>query len=149
MTNEPRAVWGLLVQKAERRVQEVRLRLHEAEARQAQLLASLRRVQAMAAEYRQRHARVQQGLHSMRDTLDHQRFMDQLGQLTARMTAEAARSQLQCQTERRALQDAEQDLRKNTKLEEIEMQNWRSTERRREQRGQDEQALRRFTWQEV
>jgi flagellar export protein FliJ len=147
--NEPRAVWGVLVQRSERQVQEVRKRLRRAEARHDEMLASLRRLHAMAAEYRQRHLQLQQGLHTMRDTLDHQQFMDQLAQLTVRMTAEATRSQLQCQIERRALEAAEQALRKNTKLQEMDSQNWRSTESRREQQRQDEQALRRFNWQDA
>jgi len=141
-------VWELLVQKAERRVHDARLALSQSEAQHAQIQASLQRLQAMTEEYRTRHQRVQEGAHSMQETLDHRIFMDQLGRLSAQVEAQAARMQLQCQQARMELQAADQELRKNTKLHEVQLGSWRKQQASREQRGLDEIALRRFTWQE-
>jgi len=147
--NEPRIVWELLVQKAERRVQDARLALSQSEAENARIQASLQRLQAMAEEYRQRHLQVQEGSHNMQETLDHRRFMDQLGRLSAQVGAQAARTQQLCHQARVELQAADQELRKNTKHHELQQGNWRQMQASREQQRLDDLALRRFNWQEV
>jgi flagellar export protein FliJ len=146
--NEPRAVWELLVQKAERRVQDARLALRQIEAQQAQIQASLQRLQAMTEEYRQRHLRVQEGAHSMQETMDHRRFMDQLGRLSAQVNAQATKTQHQYHQARLEIQAADQELRKSTRLYEVQLGSWRKEQDSREQRRLDDLALRRFTWQE-
>lgn len=138
--------WSLLVLKAQRALHEARQLLAQSQAREAQLLASEQRLQAMLAEYRRRHSDALEGGQLMADTLNERQFMSQLQLLldqSLRATTEARRIR---ESRAQAVAAAQAALDKAEKLQAHARDRERVWRERVEQKAQDELATLRFQW---
>ena len=141
-----RDAWSLLLLKAQRALKEAQQHLALAQSREAQLIASEQRVQAMLMEYRQRQINALDGGQMMADTLNDRQFIAQLQRLmdqSLRATAEARR---QREVQAQALLAAQAEVDKAEKLEAHARARERIWRDRVEQKAQDDLATMRFQW---
>ncbi len=141
-----RDAWSLLLLKAQRALKEAQQQLALAQSREAQLIASEQRVQAMLMEYRQRQINALDGGQMMADTLNDRQFIAQLQRLmdqSLRATAEARR---QREVQAQAVLAARAEVDKAEKLEAHARARERIWRDRVEQKAQDDLATMRFQW---
>ncbi|MDH4374856.1 MAG: flagellar FliJ family protein [Ramlibacter sp.] len=141
-----RDAWSLLLLKAQRAHQQAQQQLALAQSREAQLLASEQRVQAMLAEYRRRQTEALDGGQMMADTRNDRQFMAQLQRLldqSFRATAQARRDR---EAQAQAVLAARAEVDKAEKLEAHARARERVWRDRVEQKAQDDLATMRFQW---
>ena len=141
-----RDAWSLLLLKAQRAHQQAQQQLALAQSREAQLLASEQRVQAMLAEYRRRQTEALDGGQMMADTRNDRQFMAQLQRLldqSFRATAQARRDR---EAQAQAVLIARAEVDKAEKLEAHARARERVWRDRVEQKAQDDLATMRFQW---
>lgn len=141
-----RDAWSLLLLKAQRAHQQAQQQLALAQSREAQLLASEQRVQAMLAEYRRRQTVALDGGQMMADTRNDRQFMAQLQRLldqSFRATAQARRDR---EAQAQAVLAARAEVDKAEKLEAHARARERVWRDRVEQKAQDDLATMRFQW---
>lgn len=141
-----RDAWSLLLLKAQRAHQQAQQQLALAQSREAQLLASEQRVQAMLAEYRRRQTEALDGGQMMADTRNDRQFMAQLQRLldqSFRATAQARRDR---EAQAQAVLAARAEVDKAEKLEAHARARERVWRDRAEQKAQDDLATMRFQW---
>ena len=141
-----RDAWSLLLLKAQRAHQQAQQQLALAQSREAQLLASEQRVQAMLAEYRRRQTEALDGGQMMADTRNDRQFMAQLQRLldqSFRATAQARRDR---EVQAQAVLIARAEVDKAEKLEAHARARERVWRDRVEQKAQDDLATMRFQW---
>jgi flagellar export protein FliJ len=141
-----RDAWSLLLLKAQRAHQQAQQQLALAQSREAQLLASEQRVQAMLAEYRRRQTEALDGGQMMADTRNDRQFMAQLQRLldqSFRATAQARRDR---EAHAQAVLAARAEVDKAEKLEAHARARERVWRDRVEQKAQDDLATMRFQW---
>lgn len=141
-----RDAWSLLLLKAQRAHQQAQQQLALAQSREAQLLASEQRVQAMLAEYRRRQTEALDGGQMMADTRNDRQFMAQLQRLldqSFRATAQARRDR---EVQAQAVLTARAEVDKAEKLEAHARARERVWRDRVEQKAQDDLATMRFQW---
>lgn len=144
--DDQRDAWSLLLLKAQRALKEAQQQLALAQSREAQLIASEQRVQAMLMEYRQRQINALDGGQMMADTLNDRQFIAQLQRLmdqSLRATAEARR---QREVQAQAVLAARAEVDKAEKLEAHARARERIWRDRVEQKAQDDLATMRFQW---
>ena len=138
--------WSLLLLKAERGLQDAQQQLAQAQAREAQLLASEQRVRAMLAEYRRRqNAALEEG-QLMVDTLNDRQFLGQVQQLMDQSMRASTQARLQREAQAKVVLAARAEVDKADKLQahaRAREQVWRQ---RAEQKAQDDLATMRFQW---
>lgn len=145
----PRNCWKVLAVKAEASLDACRERLNRSQARQSQLQASQQRLNVLMDEYRQRQTQAQQDGQSMKENLDHRRFMDQMQQLADKLALDLQHATHQCQMDRKGVVAAEQERDRMRKLVEQDLAQVRAVQAKTEQRRHDEQAIMRFQWREI
>ena len=141
-----RDAWSLLLLKAQCAHQQAQQQLALAQSREAQLLASEQRVQAMLAEYRRRQTEALDGGQMMADTRNDRQFMAQLQRLldqSFRATAQARRDR---EAQAQAVLAARAEVDKAEKLEAHARARERVWRDRVEQKAQDDLATMRFQW---
>jgi flagellar export protein FliJ len=141
-----RDAWSLLLLKAQRAHHQAQQQLALAQSREAQLLASEQRVQAMLAEYRRRQTEALDGGQMMADTRNDRQFMAQLQRLldqSFRATAQARRDR---EAQAQAVLAARAEVDKAEKLEAHARARERVWRDRVEQKAQDDLATMRFQW---
>ncbi len=138
--------WSLLLLKAQRALQDAQQALARAQAREAQLLASEQRVQAMLAEYRRRQRAVLEDGQMMADTLNDRQFVSQLQQLLDQSMRASTQARIHREAQAQAVLAARAEVDKAEKLQahaRAREQVWRA---RAEQKAQDDLATMRFHW---
>lgn len=138
--------WSLLVLKASRSLQDAQQRLSQAQAREAQLVASELRLRTMLMEYRRRHNDVTADGQLMADTLNDRQFMHQLQQLLDQSLRATTAARVQREAVAKEVVQARTELDKAEKLEIHARARERVWQERAEQKAQDDLATMRFQW---
>jgi flagellar biosynthesis chaperone FliJ len=141
-----RVAWSLLLLKAQRNHQDAQQQLALAQSREAQLIASQQRVQAMLGEYRRRQFESLEGGQMMADTRNDRQFMAQLQKLLEQSMRAAAQARRHREAQAQAVLVARAEVDKAEKLQahaHAREQVWRD---RVEQKAQDDLATMRFQW---
>ncbi len=141
-----RDAWSLLLLKAQRAYQDAQQQLALAQTREAQLIASQQRVQAMLGEYRRRQFESLDGGQMMADTRNDRQFMAQLQKLLEQSMRAAAQARRFREAQAQAVLVARAEVDKAEKLQahaQAREQVWRD---RVEQKAQDDLATMRFQW---
>ncbi len=141
-----RDAWSLLLLKAQRAHQQAQQQLALAQSREAQLLASEQRVQAMLAEYRRRQTEALDGGQMMADTRNDRQFMAQLQRLLDQSFRATAQARRQREAAAQAVLAARAEVDKAEKLEAHARARERVWRDRVEQKAQDDLATMRFQW---
>lgn len=141
-----RDAWSLLLLKAQRALQEAQQQLALAQSREAQLIASEQRVQAMLMEYRQRQINALDGGQMMADTLNDRQFIAQLQRLMDQSLRATAQARRQREVQAQAVLAARAEVDKAEKLEAHARARERIWRDRVEQKAQDDLATMRFQW---
>lgn len=145
--NKPSTLpWNVLLDKANRQVQNARVNLNAAEARHSALQANLDRVNALIVEYQVREAEADSTSRSMRDSINARAFISQLNSVAARLIQETAQAAKVKEQSLAHLKTQEHEVLKMQKLSENAVRAARQVQDRREQKGYDDLALLRQNW---
>ena len=144
--SEIRQCWPVLVQKAQAQVDAQRVQVAKAWQQVQKSHDHWASLQRMLAEYRQRYMDTQRANHSVSDTLNYRAFIGQLQVLSVRAEQELVQAKLVHQQAQKVMAEAEKELRKMTKLTELEAERALAKDRVKEQRAMDELAVMRHQW---
>lgn len=147
--SEVRQCWPVLVQKAQAQVDVQRTRVAQAWTVVQQRHDHWASIQRMLGEYRQRYMDTQRRDHSVSDTMNYRAFIGQLQTLSVRAEEEMVQAKVVHQQAQKAMAEAEKELRKMTKLTELDAERALSRERVQEQRRMDEMAVMRHQWRQA
>lgn len=142
-----RECWSVLLNKAQRQVQDAQASLASVHKTHQSLEQSLARVEQLYGDYRtQGHGQVSAS-QGMQDTLNQRQFLAQLGELRQRLSQELQKSAMARQRQRQALMEAERERMKMQSLVDEDLQRQQRAAQVREQKSLDELGLRQFNLQ--
>ena len=144
MSTQPRQCWSVLVQKATRDKTAAQLAMTQAQAQLERLQANAQRIETMMADYRTQHESVQGQSHSIADSLNYRRFIDQLETLRERVQRDVTAAATQRERLRQVLLGLEMELKKLAKLQEQDAHKEQQLQNKREQNRMDEWGVMRY-----
>lgn len=148
MTTTNADAFRILVAKSQRTLDGCQQQLAQARARREQLQASLTRLQAMMAEYRQRQNRTQAEGQLMADSLNQRQFISQLQQLLDQAMRAVSQADAQCAQIARSIIQAQLQVDKARKMHEQALAAARVQRERTEQRRQDDLSVMRHSFRQ-
>lgn len=144
MSTQPRQCWSVLVQKATRDKTAAQLAMTQAQAQLERLQANAQRIETMMADYRSQHESVQGQSHTIADSLNYRRFIDQLETLRERVQRDVTAASAQRERLRLVLLGLEMELNKLAKLQEQDALKAQQQQNQREQNRMDEWGVMRY-----
>lgn len=134
---EPRSAWVVLVQKAQVEVDACQRQVQQAWTAVNKAQASWESAQRMHHEYTQRYKTDAAQAHRLEDSLNQRLFLTQIQRLQFAAAQELNRARQAHKQRQQAQTQAELELRKMSKLAQLEASKAQAAERRQDQREMD------------